>query len=170
MSGSQASRSPAVPSATFRTRPTRNVSSGHGRTLTRRPSVSGVPLTNPVTGAAKAQRSSKTTQKLVVLPSAPQTKPFPPEAGDDEEPLHGYETDQGIREHKSAGERMSKEQREQAGFRRITAYCVAGGFKMKLLASFLKREHNVKPRVFDEAMYVVSVRFLAAMPSTSIVW
>jgi hypothetical protein len=27
---------------------------------------------------------------------------------------------------------------------------------MKLLASFLKREHNVAPRVFDEAMYVVS--------------
>ena len=27
---------------------------------------------------------------------------------------------------------------------------------MKLLAPFLKREHNVAPRVFDEAMYVVS--------------
>lgn len=51
---------------------------------------------------------------------------------------------------------MSKEERERAGFRRITAYCIAEGFKMKLLASFLKREHNVKPRVYDEAMYVVS--------------
>ena len=51
---------------------------------------------------------------------------------------------------------MSKDQREKAGFRRITAYCLAEAFKMKLLASFLKREHNVKPRVYDEAMYVVS--------------
>ncbi len=51
---------------------------------------------------------------------------------------------------------MSKEQREKAGFRRITAYCLAGSFRMKLLASFLKREHNVKPRIYDEAMYVVS--------------
>ena len=61
-----------------------------------------------------------------------------------------------MREHKSAGERMSKEQREKAGYRRITAYCLAEGFRMKLLASFLKREHNVRPRVYDEAMYVVS--------------
>lgn len=113
-------------------------------------------LTNPVTGGAKAQRTSKTTQKLVVLPSAPQTKPIPLEADEDAEQLLGYEIDQGVREHKSAGERMSKEEREKAGFGRITAYCIAEGFKMKLLASFLKREHNVKPRVYDEAMYVVS--------------
>jgi uncharacterized Rmd1/YagE family protein len=66
----------------------------------------------------------------------------------------GYETDKGIREHKSEAERMSKEQRKQAGFKRITAYCVAESFKMKHLASFLKREHNVAPRVFDEALYV----------------
>ena len=111
---------------------------------------------NPVTGASKTQRTSKTTQKLVVLPSAPQTKPPPPEADTDEEQLHGYETDRGVREHKSTGERMSKEQREKAGYRRITAYCLAEGFRMKLLASFLKREHNVRPRVYDEAMYVVS--------------
>ena len=43
----------------------------------------------------------------------------------------------------------------KAGFKRITAYCIAETFKMKLLASFLKREHNVLPRVFDEALYAV---------------
>ncbi|RDX44421.1 DUF155-domain-containing protein [Lentinus brumalis] len=145
---------PPVASPTFRIRPAR-APSGPARTLTRRPSISGTALTNPVTGATKPQRTSKTTQKLVVLPSAPQTKPIPPEIDDDEDQLHGYETDQGIREHKSAGERMSREQREKAGFRRITAYCLADGFKMKLLGSFLKREHNVKPRVYDEAMYVM---------------
>ena len=61
---------------------------------------------------------------------------------------------------------MSKDQREKAGFRRITAYCVAESFKMKLLASFLKREHNVKPRVFDEAMYVVRIAstFMSLLP------
>ena len=70
----------------------------------------------------------------------------------------GYETDAGlVREYKSAAERMSKAQREKAGYKRITAYCLAEGLKMKLLAGFLKREHNVQPRVFDEAMYVVSV-------------
>ncbi|KAK7463008.1 Sad1-interacting factor 3 [Stygiomarasmius scandens] len=50
---------------------------------------------------------------------------------------------------------MNKEQRKKAGFKRITAYCVAESFKMKLLTGFLKREHNVAPRVFDEALYVM---------------
>ncbi|KAI8976699.1 DUF155-domain-containing protein [Trametes punicea] len=151
---SPTARTPTATSPSLRTRPARAVSAG-ARPLIRRPSVSGVALTNPVTGAAKAQRTSKTTQKLVVLPSAPQTKPLPPEAAEDEEQLHGYETDQGVREYKSAGERMSIEEREKAGFRRITAYCVAEGFKMRLLVSFLKREHNVKPRIYDEAIYVM---------------
>ena len=102
-------------------------------------------------GGPKAQRTSKKSQKLVVLPSAPQTKPL-----DDEDLTLGYEARGGVREYKSQAERMTKEQREEAGFKRITAYCVAESFRTKLLASFLKREHNVAPRVYDEAMYVVS--------------
>ncbi|KAI0738962.1 hypothetical protein C8Q80DRAFT_1113144 [Daedaleopsis nitida] len=138
----------------LRARPPRSTST-NVRQLTRRPSVSGIALTNPVTGATKTQRTSKTTHKLVELPTAPQTKPPPAEVEESAEELLGYETDQGVREHKNAGERMSKDQREKAGFRRITAYCLAEAFRMKLLASFLKREHNVKPRVYDEAMYVM---------------
>jgi uncharacterized Rmd1/YagE family protein len=115
----------------------------------RLPSVSGL---DPVTGGPKTQRTSKTTQKLVVLPSAPQTRPL---LEDDE-----YETDTGVRERKNEGERMNKEQRKKAGFSRITAYCVAESFKMKLLASFLRREHNVVPRVFDDALYAVSAKQL----------
>ena len=91
----------------------------------------------------------------MLLPSAPQTKPLLAE--DDEELQHGYETDRGVRDVKSEGERMSKVERQKAGYKRMTAYCVAESLKMKLLASFLKREHNVQPRVFDEAMYVVRV-------------
>ncbi|KAJ6496787.1 hypothetical protein DFH09DRAFT_1205017 [Mycena vulgaris] len=115
--------------------------------LTRRASVSGL------ASAPKVQRTSKTSQKLVVLPSAPQTKPLL--ADEDEDLAFGYETDGGVREFKSQAERMTKEQRKRAGFRRITVYCVCESFKMKLLSSFLKREHNVAPRVFDEAVYVM---------------
>lgn len=113
--------------------------------------------------AGKPLRTSKTTEKLVLLPSAPQTKPLLVTPGygypvAEEEDVLGYETDAGlVREYKSAAERMTKDQREKAGYNRITAYCLAEGMKMKLLAGFLKREHNVQPRVFDEAMYVVSV-------------
>ncbi|GLB42057.1 putative DUF155-domain-containing protein [Lyophyllum shimeji] len=105
------------------------------------------------TGGPKAQRTSKTSQKLVVLPSAPQTKPLLAEV--DEDLMLGHETDFGVREYKSEAERMSKEQRKAAGFKRITAYCIAEAFRTKLLVSFLKREHNVVPRVFDEAIYAM---------------
>ncbi|KIK93371.1 hypothetical protein PAXRUDRAFT_829055 [Paxillus rubicundulus Ve08.2h10] len=120
-----------------------------------KPTVAVVPTGKPL-------RTSKTTERLVLLPSTPQTKPLVPPSGitypgaPEDDVLLGYETDAGpVREYKSAAERMSKEQREKAGYNRITAYCVAEGIKMKLLAGFLKREHNVHPRVFDEAMYVM---------------
>lgn len=119
-----------------------------------RPSTSRRASVSGLTSAPKAQRTSKTSQKLVVLPSAPQTRALPTEH--EEDLTLGFETDGGVREYKSQAERMSKQQRKEAGFRRLTAYCVAESFKMKLLTSFLKREHNVSPRVFDEALYVVS--------------
>ncbi|KAJ7636067.1 hypothetical protein DFH06DRAFT_1054701 [Mycena polygramma] len=139
-------------------RPAPPISQAPGR-RTRTARLSGTPSTAPARRASisslapKVSRTSKTSQKLVVLPSAPQTKPFP---GDEDEDLaFGYETDAGVREYKSEAERMTKEQRKRAGFRRITVYCVCETLKMKLLSSFLKREHNVAPRVFDEALYVM---------------
>lgn len=144
-------RLPSNPKLPGRRRPTARLPSGAAddklpRVLARRASLTS--------RGPKAQRTSKTSQKLVVLPSAPQTKPLLNEADDDL--TLGHETAAGVREYKSQAERMSKEQREEAGFKRITAYCVAESFRTKLLASFLKREHNVAPRVFDEALYVVS--------------
>ncbi|KAL4071419.1 hypothetical protein V8B97DRAFT_2023960 [Scleroderma yunnanense] len=136
------------PATRYRTRPS-HPPLAPGPATHRRPSM-------PALAAAgqKAHRTSKTTEKLVLLPSAPQTKPFREVLEDD---VLGYETDAGVRvrEYKSPAERMNKEQRERAGYKRITAYCVCEAMKMKLLTSFLKREHNVQPRVFDEAMYVM---------------
>ncbi|KAF8966593.1 hypothetical protein BDZ97DRAFT_1903689 [Flammula alnicola] len=124
-----------------------NRNPSNGPSMSRRASVAGL------TSGPKAQRSSKTTHKLVELPSAPQTRPLLADVEDDL--TLGHETDGGVREYKSQAERMSKDQRKEAGFKRITAYCVAESFKMKLLSSFLKREHNVYPRAFDEALYVM---------------
>ena len=128
--------------------------------LPRSASINSPTLTQTVAAGgikpAATQRTSKTHQKLVELPSDAQTRPLHAEPGEDDE-IHGYETDTGVRmrEHKSATERMTKAERRRAGCRRITAYWLADGFRMKLLASFLKREHNVVPRSFDEALYVV---------------
>lgn len=58
--------------------------------------------------ANKASRTTKTAQKHVVLPSEAQTRPMPPP--DDDETVG-----------RSRGERMTKEQREQEGYRRLTA-------------------------------------------------
>ncbi|TRM63609.1 hypothetical protein BD626DRAFT_402162 [Schizophyllum amplum] len=144
---------PRFPSGAARNRQTRLSSltlpkdASDGARQPRRSSVSGL------APGQKVQRTSKTSQKLVVLPSAPQTKPLQPE--EDDEPTFGYETDAGIREYKSEAERMSKEQRKKAGFKRITAYCIAETFRLKHLSSYLTREHNVTPRAYDEALYVM---------------
>jgi hypothetical protein len=130
--------------------------SANGYLNSRRATVTGL------TSGQNAQRTSKTTQKLVVLPLAPQARPIP----EDNDLTLGYETDGGIREYKNAAERMSKDQRKQAEFSRLTAYCVAESFKMNLLSSFLKREHNVSLRIFDKAIYAVS-RFLVGYWSES---
>lgn len=103
--------------------------------------------TIPNAAAQKASRMSKLSQRLVVLPSEPQTRPFPDEiSGEVRAPS------QDVR---SEGERMSKAERHRAGYSRMTAYSVAEGIKMRHLVAFLKREHAVLPRVFDEAIYVV---------------
>lgn len=105
----------------------------------------------------KVQRSSKTNQKLVLLPSAPQTRPLPDDGGDSGSE-HGYETDAGhIRTQKSAAERMTKAARARAGYPRIAAYCVADELNIPLLAGYLRREHNVMPRAFDDVLYSVSL-------------
>ncbi|KAI9512677.1 hypothetical protein F5148DRAFT_973230, partial [Russula earlei] len=104
--------------------------------------------------------------KLVEFPSDPQTRPLPAEQGKDDE-IHGYETDTGMhmRKHKSTMERKTKAEHRQAGCCHITAYWLMYGFRMKLLANFLKHEHNVIPRLFDEALYVVH-SLLTPCPST----
>ncbi|KAI0266063.1 hypothetical protein BC834DRAFT_1032727 [Gloeopeniophorella convolvens] len=100
------------------------------------------------------QRTSKTHQRLVELPSAPQTQPLPSavtSAPTRDAETHGYATEDG----KSAAERMGKPARARAGCRRLAAYCVADALRAPRLASFLKREHNVVPRAFDEALYAM---------------
>ncbi|KAH7098362.1 DUF155-domain-containing protein [Auriculariales sp. MPI-PUGE-AT-0066] len=100
----------------------------------RRPSVGAMD-----NAANKVSRSTKTSQKVVVLPTEAQTSS-----------MQGFALTE---ETHHEGERMTKDQREQAGYRRLTAYCVAESFKLKLMAAFLKREHAVTPRMYEEALY-----------------
>ncbi|KAF9051615.1 hypothetical protein BJ165DRAFT_1401111 [Panaeolus papilionaceus] len=161
---SPTTRLSTTPNLTGRRKPISRLAS-LGVPGSRRPPYNGASRRASVTGLTsgpKSERTSKTAHRLVVLPSGPQTKPLLPDL--DNDLTLGFEVDGGVTEYKSAAERMTKEQRKLAGFKRITAYCVAESFKMKLLATFLKREHNVFPRAFDEALYVASTLTMYHLP------
>ena len=88
------------------------------------------PKATPVGG--QKNRTSKTSQKHVDLPTAAQDAPLP---DDDVE--------------RNLGERLSSEQRDEAGYQRLTAYHVCDEFNTGLLSTFLKREHAVTLRLAD---------------------
>lgn len=206
----RASASTPLPTTLSHRPPTRSflVPSGQRNSSYGQPHAGGVKASQTMSPMPKHQRTSKTSQKLVVLPSAVQTQPMAKqlvlldaeqEVSDDEAHPHGILPSQAkrpppqrkrsapkapvprakvpieeddrfsppplddgppsklrIRDYKSNAERMSKAERKKAGYKRITAYCVGEGLKMQVLAGFLKREHNVLPRIFDEALYAVS--------------
>lgn len=151
----------------------------------------GVPanaiITPPVAGAVPGsriavpqnvpQRTTKVSEKLVLIPDAPDDDS--PEDDDIEEamareeerarrqafiqqeedrPLRDEELDVlrkrgGIRG-KSYAERLPKRQRAEK-LSRLTAYCTAQGFKMKSTAEFLRTKHEAKTKLYDDCLYVV---------------
>ncbi|EGW30097.1 nuclear division protein [Spathaspora passalidarum NRRL Y-27907] len=54
---------------------------------------------------------------------------------------------------RSRAELMDKDARAQE-FSRMTAYFICESFNLKAVAKFLRENHEVKPRVYDEALYV----------------
>ncbi|KAI3399824.1 hypothetical protein diail_5621 [Diaporthe ilicicola] len=151
----------------------------------------GVPanaiITPPIAGAVPGsriavpqnvpQRTTKVSEKLVIIPDAPDDDS--PEDDDIDEatareeerarrqallqqeedrPLRDEELDVlrkrgGIRG-KSYAERLPKRQRAEK-LSRLTAYCTAQGFKMKSTAEFLRTKHEAKTKLYDDCLYVV---------------
>ncbi|KAF9092008.1 hypothetical protein BGX23_004688 [Mortierella sp. AD031] len=50
-------------------------------------------------------------------------------------------------------ELLTKEQRNTKGLARVIAYCTAEGYDIKKLSAYLKANHGVHPRLYDEALY-----------------
>ncbi|KAK4136645.1 DUF155-domain-containing protein [Trichocladium antarcticum] len=117
-------------------------------------------------------RTTKISQKLVLLPEAPDEVDEDLESdeemarrasilqgGEDESrPLKDEELDVlkkrgGIRG-KSYAERLPKVQRGEK-VSRLTAYCTAQAFKMKAAAEFLKTTHEAKTKLYDDCLYAV---------------
>ncbi|KAK4672561.1 Sad1-interacting factor 3 [Podospora pseudopauciseta] len=140
-------------------RPARNV---------RRPS--GVPtFASARTGQQVPSRTTKVSEKLVLLPEAPVDDDVSDDEmaarrvsilrGEDENrPLKDEELDVlrkrgGIRG-KSYAERLPKMQRGEK-VSRLTAYCTAQAFKVKETAEFLKTKHEAKTKLYDDCLYIV---------------
>ncbi|KAF2770208.1 DUF155-domain-containing protein [Teratosphaeria nubilosa] len=121
----------------------------------------GVPLAG---GAHMPARSSKTSEKLVLLPETS-------EEGDEKEELHDDDdqappSDEALRQRragagaakggKSDAERLPKSQRNaEAQLARVTAYCTAQSYRVKATAAFVRLQHGAKTKLYDDCLYCV---------------
>lgn len=119
------------------------------------------------------QRTSKQSQKLVLIPDES------PSYDDEEEDVYGMPIPGGrLKGHelfdlnddadaydeanakvyvtdvprRSIAERMSKDARD-AKLPRVTAYCTAEGYRLTPTAEFLQENHDIRPRIYDEALF-----------------
>ena len=99
-------------------------------------------------------RTSKTSQKLVLIPDDQRQGGSPPPNGDD---LSAESADNSLdlqaQISRSRAELMPKEKRARE-FSRMTAYFICEEFDLPAVAKFLRKHHEVKPRLYDEALYV----------------
>ncbi|KAJ9628806.1 Sad1-interacting factor 3 [Taxawa tesnikishii (nom. ined.)] len=114
----------------------------------------------PVTGHHMPSRSSKVSEKLVLLPETT-------EEGDDEKDEFGEDdeaappTDEELARRrlpsmkdKSYAERLPKARRAEK-LARVTAYCTAQSTKLARTATFLRDQHGAKTKLYDDCLYCV---------------
>ena len=107
-------------------------------------------------------RTTKISEKLVLLPETDEAEPEIEEKADydddndaaptrdDEEALRRT----GGRKGKSYAERLPKARRAEK-LARVTAYCTAQGYKLKYAAAFLKDHHVARTKLYDDCLYTV---------------
>ncbi|CAO3696888.1 unnamed protein product [Umbelopsis ramanniana] len=103
---------------------------------------------------AQPLRSTKTSQKLVLFPGAAE-----PPVDDDDDQIQDdglglrLPLDFHLSGSRTIAERMTKDQRDFANLPRLSAYCTAEGNNLKELSEFLRQQHHVSPRFYDECLY-----------------
>ena len=124
------------------------------------------PLALLVLGEARRHlpaRSSKTSEKLVLLPETSENEDGRldgfDEDGEDEAPPNDEELRR--RRQKTAGgkseaERLPKAQRtSKAHLARVTAYCTAASYRLRSTAEFVRDQHGAKTKLYDDCLYCV---------------
>ncbi|KAF4966813.1 hypothetical protein FZEAL_10612 [Fusarium zealandicum] len=136
----------------------------------RRVSTGGLPNVQSRTGQSLPSRTTKISEKLVLLPETDEKDDDVDEEIESESvlsirlqdqenrPLKDEELDVlkkrgGIRG-KSFAERLPKMQRTNK-VSRLTAYCTAQAYKIKTTAEFLRKKHEAKTKIYDDCLYVI---------------
>lgn len=133
-----------------------------------KPSTSG--SGNAIAGKAKPLRSTKTSQKLVLFPSetAESTSSYVQQDDTDQEgdatPVVHLPQELHILGSRTVAERMTKDQRDRLSLPRVSAYCLADRFNFEEARKFLKDQHHVTPRVYDECLYAPYVILSLILP------
>lgn len=106
-------------------------------------------------------RSSKTSEKLVLLPDADNLEEEQGEFGIREEDEAPPREDQATRmrkpatmKEKSYAERLPKASRTEK-LSRVTAYCTAQAYKMRATTEFVRTRHGAKTKLYDDCLYTV---------------
>lgn len=103
-------------------------------------------------------RSTKTSEKLVLLPEAVEEEDEKGEFGaygDDKGPPKDDETyrQPGKEKSKSYAERLPKHRRTEKELPRVTAFCTAQAYKLQSTATFVRQRHGARPKLYDDCLY-----------------
>jgi uncharacterized Rmd1/YagE family protein len=107
-------------------------------------------------------RSTKVSEKLVLLPETEQTTLDIEEKEDfaeDNELAPERDDEEGLRKSgyvkgKSYAERLPKARRADK-LPRVTAYCTAQSYRLKMTADFLRNQHGARTKLYDDCLYAV---------------
>jgi uncharacterized Rmd1/YagE family protein len=109
----------------------------------------------PILSQNIPSRTTKLSQKLVLIPDdlepgfhfedvedeiEPPPTPWKPEEEVDDLPRRSY------------AERLPRDRRTDK-FPRVTAYCIADGMRLQACSEFLRDNHKIRPRIYDEALF-----------------
>jgi len=150
-----------IPSAQRRTAPGLRPQL-HARTPSGRhpldPKLSGRGV--PLSGSHLPARSSKLSEKLVLLPETTEEDVkgagqdgFEDQEEDDSAPPKDDELRRRRSTGKSEAERLPKSQRTAEP--RVTAYCTAQSYKLRSTAAFVRDQHGAKTKLYDDCLYCV---------------
>lgn len=96
-------------------------------------------------------RTTKVSEKLVLIPESPQPAfQFDDDDSEDAPPVE--DSEEMSENRKTYAERLPKERRTDK-FPRVTAYCISESIRIGAAAKFLRENHKIRPRIYNEALY-----------------